>query len=103
MKELIFSFQLLFSLFVGLQGALLFVLHGICKQEARNQWKEWFTKLGNRSLQLYSIAKSTSTATDSHLEMASHKIKDNRQWGSIPTLDTDETDTKTMSDFEKSE
>ena len=64
-KGVTFTFQLLFSLFVGLQGVILFVLHGVRKQEARGQWKEWFTKVSSKSMQLYSIAKLASTATDS--------------------------------------
>ena len=68
-NELTFTFQLLFSLFIGLQGVVLFVLHGVRKQEARDQWKEWLTKVGSKPMQLYSsTAKSASTAIDSHIE-----------------------------------
>ena len=83
-KELTFIFQLLFSFFVGMQGVILFVLHGVRKQEARDQWKEWFTKVSSKSMQLYSIAKSVSTAIDSRIEMQS---KEKKNWGSVPTLD----------------
>ena len=48
-KELTFTLQLLFSVFVGSQGVLIFVLHGVRSQEARNLWKSWFTTLSNKS------------------------------------------------------
>ena len=97
-KELTFPFQLLFGLFVGFQGVILFVLHGVRKQEARNQWKEWFTKVTSKSMQLYIIAKSrsrsASTATDSRVEMSTLKRSEKKNWGSAPPLDTDDSESK---------
>jgi hypothetical protein len=86
-NELTFTFQLLFSLFVGLQGVILFVLHGVRKQEARGQWKEWLTKVTSKSMQLYSIAKSASTATDSRIEMSTLQSGEKNDSGSVPALD----------------
>ena len=87
-NELTFTFQLLFSLFVGLQGVILFVLHGVRKPEARGQWKVWLTKISSKSMQLYSIAKSASTATDSRIEMSTfQRGREKKDWGSVPTLD----------------
>ena len=89
-NELTFTFQLLFSLFVGLQGVILFILHGVRKPEARGQWKVWLTKISSKSMQLYSIAKSASTATDSRMEMSTYTLQRGREkkdWGSVPTLD----------------
>ena len=85
-NELTFTFQLLFSLFVGLQGVILFILHGVRKPEARGQWKVWLTKVSSKSMQLYSIAKSASTATDSQMEMSILQ-RGEKDWGSVPTLD----------------
>jgi len=42
-KEATFVFQLLFTIFVGCQGILIFVLHGLRKEEARIEWKRWFS------------------------------------------------------------
>ena len=41
-KETTFALQLLFTIFVGCQGILIFVLHGVRKAEARDEWKKWF-------------------------------------------------------------
>lgn len=98
-KELTFSFQLLFSIFVGLQGALLFILHGVRKQEARNKWKEWLTKANTRSLHLYSRAKSASSATDSQISMSLHKKYENRNWTSVSV----DAESKAMFDSDKQE
>ena len=85
-NELTFTFQLLFSLFVGLQGVILFVLHGVRKPEARDQWKAWLTKVSSKSMQLYSIVKSVSTATDSRIEMSALQ-RGEKKGCSVPTLD----------------
>ena len=44
-EEATFTLQLLFTIFVGCQGILIFVLHGVRKAEARNEWKKWFSKV----------------------------------------------------------
>ena len=87
-NELTFTFQLLFSLFVGLQGVVLFVLHGVRKQEARGQWKEWLTKVGSKPMQLYSTAKSALTSIDSRIKMSTLQRGEKKNLGSVPTLDT---------------
>ena len=43
--EATFTLQLLFTIFVGCQGILIFVLHGVRKAEARDEWKKWFSTL----------------------------------------------------------
>ncbi len=42
-EELTITFQVLFSIFVGAQGALLFLLHGVRNADARRVWKRWAT------------------------------------------------------------
>ena len=44
-KDATFALQLLFTIFVGCQGIMIFVLHGIRKVEAQNEWKRWFSTL----------------------------------------------------------
>ena len=62
-EEATFVFQLLFTIFVGCQGVLIFILHGIRKEGARNEWKKWFSTVTSRTYVLYSgVTKSISTA-----------------------------------------
>ena len=49
-KEVTFVFQLTFSIFVGLQGVLIFILHGLRSQDARNLWKSWFSTVSFKSI-----------------------------------------------------
>ena len=44
-KDATFALQLLFTIFVGCQGIMIFVLHGIRKAEAQNEWKRWFSAM----------------------------------------------------------
>ena len=48
-KEFSLTFQILFSIFVGAQGVLIFLLHGVRNQDIRKLWKKWFTTLGSKS------------------------------------------------------
>ena len=52
-KEVTFVFQVIFSIFVGSQGILIFILHGLRSPDARRVWKTWlsclrFVKTGRR-------------------------------------------------------
>ena len=42
-EELTFTFQLLFNIFVGSQGMLLFFFHCVRNPQVHKQWKIWFT------------------------------------------------------------
>ena len=53
------TFQVIFSIFVGMQGVLIFVLHGARNKDARDLWKK---TLVARSKHLFSSLKSTSVA-----------------------------------------
>ena len=48
-KELTFTFQILFSVFVGSQGILLFLLYGVRNQDIRNIWIQCFAAVGRKS------------------------------------------------------
>ena len=48
-KEFSLTFQILFSIFVGAQGVLIFFLHGVRNQDIRKLWKKWFTTFGTKS------------------------------------------------------
>ena len=59
-KELTFTFQIIFSLFVGSQGLLLLILHGFRSSDARKEWKFWLSKVISNSAKFYSAARSTA-------------------------------------------
>ena len=61
-RELTFTFQILFSLLVGLQGLLIFILHGIRSKDVRKLWKQWFNRIGGKSL-IDSIVSKTKTSS----------------------------------------
>lgn len=44
-QELTFTFQIIFSMFIGSQGLLIFFFHVIRAPQVRRQWKRWFIKL----------------------------------------------------------
>lgn len=54
------TFQVLFSIFVGTQGVLLFLLHGVRNSNARGVWKGWATSISNTA-GLTSSNSSTKT------------------------------------------
>jgi hypothetical protein len=61
-KELTLTFQILFSIFVGVQGVLLFLLHGVRNQDIRKTWMKCFTAVGRKS-HLASVLSSTKTSS----------------------------------------
>ena len=58
------TFQVIFSIFVGAQGVLLFLLHGVRNSDARGVWKGWLISFGTTTglsyLKLSSSNKSTT-------------------------------------------
>ena len=66
-RELSFTFQIIFSILVGLQGTLIFVLHGIRNKDVRNTWKLCFARIGGKSLltNIFSSTKSSSAGPQS--------------------------------------
>ena len=62
-KEVTLVFQILFSIFVGAQGALIFILHGVRNEEARKLWIRCLKFIGHKSRISYLtlLTKSTST------------------------------------------
>ena len=61
-KELTLTFQILFSVFVGAQGILLFLLHGVRNQDIRKVWVQCFAAIGRKS-RLASVISSTKTSS----------------------------------------
>ena len=71
-REATFVLQLLFTIFVGIQGLLIFVLHGIRKEEARNEWKKWLSTATSKTYGLYSGFTKSSATTSSFEQSKSH-------------------------------
>ena len=61
-KELALIFQILFSIFVGAQGVLLFLLHGVRNKDVRKTWIRCFAIFSQKS-HLASIISSTKTSS----------------------------------------
>ena len=64
-KELTLTFQILFSVFVGAQGMLLFLLHGMRNQDIRTVWIQCFAAIGRKS-HLANMMSSTKTSSVHH-------------------------------------
>ena len=66
-RKLTFTFEILFSLLVGFQGALIFLLHGIRNKDVRNLWKQCFARIGGKSLldNILSMTKTSSAGPQS--------------------------------------
>jgi hypothetical protein len=54
-QELSFVFQLLFCIFVGSQGVLVFILHCVRPQRMRKKWKSWYKKVMDLSILQYCL------------------------------------------------
>ena len=63
-KGITFTFQVLFSIFVGLQGLLLFILRGLRNPDARRVWRK-FSILKNGRLTISFTVSSTKTVSKS--------------------------------------
>ena len=81
-EELTFTFQLLFNIFVGSQGMILFFFHCIRNPQARKQWNIWFTYtssvcsavMSSTSIQKSDLSKSASTKISVKVSSSSHTI-----------------------------
>ena len=56
-EGLTFTFQVIFSIFVGSQGVLLFLLHGVRNSDVRTLWIGWWMSLRS----ITSLSSVTST------------------------------------------
>ena len=77
-KELTFTFPLLFNIFVGSQGMILFFFHCIRNHQARQQWKVWFAytssmcSAGCTSVLKSDLSKTGSTKISGQVSSSSH-------------------------------
>lgn len=57
------AFQIVFTIFVALQGLLLFAFHGIRNKDARQLWKEWCYAACVKSYKAYSASRSVAVSS----------------------------------------
>ena len=62
-EGLTITFQVIFSIFVGAQGALLFLLHGVRNPDVRALWKGWLASLGSITRLSSVVTFSSSSKT----------------------------------------
>ena len=62
-KELTCALQIIFSIFVGFQGLLFFVLHGLRSPVVRGQWKSWVSSSARQTSKVYSKTRTGSIYT----------------------------------------
>ena len=73
--EVTTAFQVLFSIFVGMQGVLIFCLHAVRNSDARNVWKQCFALTGRKSRLKFLVPSNTaSTGTSAHQYVATNSI-----------------------------
>ena len=77
-KELTLTFQILFSIFVGAQGVLLFLLHGVRNQDIR---KTWIHIVSHKSCLAHVMRISTKTSS-----VALGSLNANRNTAAASTL-----------------
>lgn len=63
-EEITVSFQVVFSIFVGTQGILIFIIHGIRSPDASRVWKQCTKSLWHK-IQLRSTVKMAESAIQS--------------------------------------
>ena len=61
--EVTILFQVLFSIFVGMQGVLIFFLHGVRNNEAREVWKQCLTAVTRKSRPKYLVTSDKTAST----------------------------------------
>ncbi len=62
-EGLTIALQVIFSIFVGAQGFLLFLLHGIRNPDARKLWNKWWTTVSRTTGLSHIISSSTTKST----------------------------------------
>ena len=80
-KELTLTFQILFSTFVGAQGVLLFMLHGVRNQDIRNIWIQCIFTFSQKS-HLASVISSTKTSSVGQETL--HTTKNTSRMSTLP-------------------
>ena len=64
------TFQVIFSIFVGAQGVLLFLLHGVRNSDARGVWKGWLTSFGTTTRLSYVSSNKITAKTPESINIS---------------------------------
>ena len=73
--------QYIFSIFMGIQGVLIFLLHAVRSREARKEWKKWWYTATCRSNTQFHEQKLTGLSFNKTKEMQPMPtIVENVQW-----------------------
>ena len=83
--ETTFALQLLFNIFVGCQGILIFVLHGVRKAEVRDEWKKWLSKATCRTYCLHSTKLDSTVSPSRSYVTSPSNLKYVSKTGTLPT------------------
>lgn len=59
-EALTITLQVIFSIFVGAQGVLLFVLHGVRNSDAQRLWKNWLSSISTTTRISYFISSDNT-------------------------------------------
>lgn len=82
--ELTFAFQIIFSIFVGSQGVLIFLFHVVRPSRVRQQWKSWLC-CGKRSKSLLVSSPKSPTSPQTSYSPSSPE-----EPGSLPLTQREE-------------
>ncbi len=69
-RALTATFQAIFSIFVGAQGVLLFLLHGLRNSDVRELWKGWLTYFVSTTGNTFPSVRKSSTKTSESISMS---------------------------------
>lgn len=62
-EEVFVPAQYIFSIFVGLQGVFIFILHALRSSDAREEWKRWWYTVTGRAEQYRVLQTASTTGT----------------------------------------
>lgn len=83
-EEVTIGLQVLFSIFVGAQGVLLFILHGIRNTDSRKLWKRCFFSMRCTRLLLTVISSKSTARSTSYSSNGLHTIGMHSQESTLP-------------------
>ncbi len=69
-RALTVTFQAIFSIFVGAQGVLLFLLHGLRNSDVRELWNGWLTSFISTTGITFPSVNKSSTKTSESISMS---------------------------------
>ena len=88
--EVTVLFQVLFSIFVGMQGVLIFSLHGVRNKDARELWKQCLFTVARKSRSTYFVSSNrTAHSTPILTYCLFSNLASNEYWACMASLSSD--------------